>query len=111
VGQPSLVLVCLWWHDLRYPTCVLLFNGRWIADECCVIAIYIPGFNTKVFYQSPIDWEWGIVAGLSLVFVIYCELWKLARPIMYKRWEEPLQVLDVEQEITKQIKEEEKARE
>jgi len=80
------------------------------ADCFFLSAIYIPKFNTKVFYQSPIDWEWGIVIALSLVYVVYCELWKLARPTMYKRWEEPLVAADVE-EITKETKEEEKARE
>lgn len=53
-----------------------------------VLPIYIPGFNTRVFYQKGISWEWGIVVGMSLVFVLWCELWKLlCRRPLYRRWE------------------------
>ncbi|KAF9569016.1 sodium transport ATPase [Agrocybe pediades] len=51
-----------------------------------VLPIYIPGFNTKVFYQSGIGWEWGVVVGMSLVFLVTCELWKIARRPLFKRW-------------------------
>jgi magnesium-transporting ATPase (P-type) len=53
-----------------------------------VLPIYIPVFNRRVFYQGPISWEWGLVIGLSLLFVVWCELWKLMRPTFYKRWEQ-----------------------
>ncbi|GLB44749.1 putative cation transport ATPase (P-type) (TC 3.A.3) family protein [Lyophyllum shimeji] len=53
-----------------------------------VLPIYIPGFNTRVFYQKGISWEWGIVVGMSLVFVIWCEVWKLfCRRPLYRRWQ------------------------
>ncbi|KAF5379843.1 hypothetical protein D9615_005799 [Tricholomella constricta] len=53
-----------------------------------VLPIYIPGFNSRVFYQSGISWEWGIVVGMSIVFVVWCEVWKLfCRKRLYKRWE------------------------
>lgn len=52
-----------------------------------VLPIYIPGFNHRVFYQKPISWEWGIVVGMSLVFVLWCEIWKLCfRKPLYARW-------------------------
>ena len=40
------------------------------------ITIYVPVLNTQVFYQGPIDWEWGIVFGMTIVFVVSAELWK-----------------------------------
>ncbi|PBL01595.1 potassium/sodium eff [Armillaria gallica] len=51
-----------------------------------VLPIYIPGFNSSVFYQRGISWEWGIVFGMTLIFLIGCELWKLARRPLLKRW-------------------------
>lgn len=51
-----------------------------------VLPIYIPSFNSRVFYQAPIGWEWGLVVGMSLAFVVGCELWKLVRPLALKRW-------------------------
>ncbi|RXW14101.1 hypothetical protein EST38_g11756 [Candolleomyces aberdarensis] len=52
-----------------------------------VLPIYIPGFNRKVFYQGPIGWEWGLVIGFSIVFIVWCEVWKILRRPLYKRWE------------------------
>jgi Na+-exporting ATPase len=49
-------------------------------------AIYIPVFSNRVFYQSGITWEWGIVFGMSIAFLIWCEMWKLIRRPLYKRW-------------------------
>lgn len=51
-----------------------------------VLPIYIPGFNTSVFYQRDICWEWGIVFGMTILFVIGCELWKIARRRLLKCW-------------------------
>ncbi|PPQ92400.1 hypothetical protein CVT25_008750 [Psilocybe cyanescens] len=51
-----------------------------------VLPIYIPGLSTKVFYQSGIGWEWGVVVGMSVAFFIWCEIWKVARKPLYKRW-------------------------
>ncbi|KAF9457771.1 sodium transport ATPase, partial [Collybia nuda] len=66
---------------------VLLFSvfGGMIS---VVIPIYVPGFNTRVFYQTGISWEWGIVIGMSVIFVVWCEIWKLfIRKPLYRRWE------------------------
>ncbi|PPQ72985.1 hypothetical protein CVT24_000298 [Panaeolus cyanescens] len=51
-----------------------------------VLPIYTPGFSTKVFYQSGISWEWGIVIAASVVFIIWIEIWKMIRLPLYKRW-------------------------
>lgn len=52
-----------------------------------VLPIYIPGFNNKVFYQKPIGWEWGLVVGMTIAFIAWCELWKVLRKPLYRRWE------------------------
>ncbi|KAI0093721.1 sodium transport ATPase [Irpex rosettiformis] len=41
------------------------------------LCIYVPGLNDHVFYQKGITWEWGVVIGMTLVFVGSMEAWKL----------------------------------
>lgn len=48
------------------------------------LAIYVPGLNTRVFYQSGITWEWGLIFGMTLVFVVSAELWKMF--VRRKEW-------------------------
>ena len=55
----------------------ILFWSVVIGCASVPIAIHVPGLNTKVFYQSGITWEWGIVFGMTLVFIIAAELWKI----------------------------------
>ncbi|THU82747.1 sodium transport ATPase [Dendrothele bispora CBS 962.96] len=55
----------------------VLFWSVVLGAASVPIAIYIPGFNTKVFYQSGITWEWGIVVGLTVLYIVFCELWKV----------------------------------
>jgi P-type Na+/K+ transporter len=64
-------------------------------DYAPYTAIYIPRFNDRAFYQAPITWEWGLVAGMTIAFVIWCELWKLIRKPLYKRWDYGLVKVDV----------------
>ncbi|KAG7088990.1 hypothetical protein E1B28_012936 [Marasmius oreades] len=54
----------------------VLFWAVILGSASVPIAIYVPVLNTKVFYQGPIGWEWGVVAGMTLVFVVSAELWK-----------------------------------
>ncbi|RXW25273.1 hypothetical protein EST38_g541 [Candolleomyces aberdarensis] len=54
-----------------------------------VLPIYIPGFNNRVFYQAAIGWEWGLVVGMSIVFIVWCEIWKILRKPLYRRWTPP----------------------
>lgn len=76
-----------------------LFIIRWSFCFPCssfsYAAIYIPGFNNRVFYQGPITWEWGLVAAMTIGFIIWCELWKLIRKPLYKRWDYGLVKVDV----------------
>ena len=43
--------------------------------------IYIPEVNLRVFKHKAIGWEWGLVLGLTFVYVVVIESWK-----GYKRW-------------------------
>ena len=41
--------------------------------------VYIPTLNTKVFKHMGISWEWGVVIGMTVVFVLGIELWKFIK--------------------------------
>ncbi|KAF2178374.1 Na+-exporting ATPase [Zopfia rhizophila CBS 207.26] len=49
--------------------------GALIVFPC----VYIPGFNTTVFKQKPITWEWALSVGAVVVFVAGMESWKLLK--------------------------------
>ncbi|CAA7264368.1 unnamed protein product [Cyclocybe aegerita] len=68
---------------LANPTLLLAVLGGIVTT---VLPIYVPGFSNKVFYQSGITWEWGIVLGMTIVYILWCEVWKLLRKPLYKRW-------------------------
>jgi hypothetical protein len=55
----------------------ILFWSVVIGCASVPLAIYVPGLNTRVFYQSGITWEWGIIAGMTLVFIASAEMWKI----------------------------------
>ncbi|KAJ7102431.1 sodium transport ATPase [Mycena belliarum] len=66
----------------------VLFWSVILGMVTILLPIYIPSFNTRVFYQSAISWHWGLVIGMTLVFIAGCEIWKLARKPLYARMEE-----------------------
>lgn len=49
-------------------------------------AVYVPTLNTRVFYQAPIGWEWGVVFAMVIVFIVWCEVWKIVRGPLYRRF-------------------------
>lgn len=38
--------------------------------------IYIPVLNTKVFKHKGLTWEWGVVAGCVVMYIVLLEVWK-----------------------------------
>ncbi|KAJ8468494.1 hypothetical protein ONZ45_g17219 [Pleurotus djamor] len=69
-----------WWANQ-----VLLWSVV-IGMVSVVLPLYIPVLNTRIFYQTGIGWEWGLVIGMTLMFVAWSEVWKLIRKDLYKRW-------------------------
>lgn len=41
--------------------------------------IYIPVLNESVFRHAPISWEWGIVFGFVVAFLLFADIWKFAK--------------------------------
>ncbi|KAI0312394.1 hypothetical protein OF83DRAFT_660871 [Amylostereum chailletii] len=54
----------------------VLFWAVTLGMASVPLAIYIPGLNDEVFFQEGISWEWGLVVGMTVVFVSWVELWK-----------------------------------
>ncbi|KAJ8516397.1 hypothetical protein ONZ45_g6285 [Pleurotus djamor] len=73
-----------WWSNQ------VLFWSVIAGMASVVIPIYVPTLNTRVFYQRGITWEWGLVVGMTLLFVAWSEFWKVVRKPLYRRWETPL---------------------
>jgi Na+-exporting ATPase len=71
------------WVDM-WMNKVLLFSVLGVTVST-LLPIYVPGFNDKAMYQGPIGWEWGLVFGMTVLFVVYAEVWKIARKPLYKR--------------------------
>ncbi|KAG8736320.1 hypothetical protein FRC10_009461 [Ceratobasidium sp. 414] len=55
----------------------ILFCSVVIGRASVPLTIYVPGLNTRVFYQSGITWEWGLIVGMSLAFIASAEMWKI----------------------------------
>ncbi|CAE6436301.1 unnamed protein product [Rhizoctonia solani] len=55
----------------------ILFWSVVIGCASVPLAIYVPGLNTRVFYQKGITWEWGLIIGMTLVFIASAEMWKI----------------------------------
>ena len=41
--------------------------------------VYIPGLNRNVFKHTNISWEWGVIIGMSIVYVVGIECWKAVK--------------------------------
>jgi len=47
--------------------------------------VHIPVINNKVFLVNGLGWEWGIVFGMILVYLVTTELWKLGKRVYFRR--------------------------
>jgi len=47
--------------------------------------IYIPVINDYVFKHAPITWEWAIIFIGTIIYILYCELWKWVKRIYRRR--------------------------
>lgn len=46
---------------------------------CFGVFLYVPNVAIKGFYMMGITWEWGLIAALSIVFVLYGEVYKFLK--------------------------------
>lgn len=51
----------------------------------CIICLYVPVLNTRVFRHKGIDWEWGMVIASCLLYMAITEIWKFFKRILLRR--------------------------
>lgn len=61
--------------------------------------IYIPRLSDVAFQVKGISWEWGIVFGMVLVYLVVAELYKLAKRRFKKRESGGRQMTTKEKEL------------
>ena len=75
------------WVQRYFSVFSTLYSNRFLFWACITgfivvfPLIYIPEVNLRVFKHREIGWEWGLVVGLTAVYVMVIESWKA-----YKRW-------------------------
>ncbi|KAJ1983018.1 hypothetical protein H4R34_001528 [Dimargaris verticillata] len=81
-----------WWKELGFVEGFkeYFLSNRYLAwsigIECLTIfpVLYIPTLNTVVFKHKSISWEWGIVVISIILFLVFSELYKLAKRTFLK---------------------------
>ncbi|KAI6899952.1 Na(+)/Li(+)-exporting P-type ATPase [Hortaea werneckii] len=64
-------------------------------------AVFIPVVNKTVFRHLPLTWEWALVFGSSVLFVVLVEAWKAAKRVKRSRDERKRQVVNTEKQVEK----------
>jgi len=64
-------------------------------------AVFIPVVNKTVFRHLPLTWEWALVFGSSILFVVLVEAWKAAKRVKRSRAERKRQVVNTEKQVEK----------
>lgn len=70
-GQAGPVQFCRDLYDNRF-----LFWAVSIGMVSVFLTVNIPVVNTQFFKHTAISWEWGLVVGFTVVFVVGMETWK-----------------------------------
>ena len=60
----------------KHPKNKFLFYAVAVGIVTLLPTFYVPQMQ-KVFYHAPIDWEWGLVVGGSLIFILASEAYKV----------------------------------
>ncbi|KAI8096277.1 potassium/sodium efflux P-type ATPase [Halteromyces radiatus] len=67
------------WKALTTKQNYYLHGSTIFGFSIMFVALYVPVLNTEVFRHAPIDWEWGMVAASTLVYIAFAEGWKWLR--------------------------------
>jgi potassium/sodium efflux P-type ATPase len=69
----------------RFPLFKDLYNNRFLFWAVAIgfvsvfPTVYIPYLNRDVFKHTAISWEWGVVVGMTVVYVVGIEMWKYVK--------------------------------
>ncbi|KAK3318016.1 hypothetical protein B0H66DRAFT_221479 [Apodospora peruviana] len=71
--------------ESSFPLFKDLYNNRFLFWAVAIGAlsvfptVYIPYLNRDVFKHTDISWEWGVVIGMTIVYVLGIEAWKFTK--------------------------------
>jgi len=71
--------------ESRFPLFKDLYNNRFLFWAVLIglvsvfPTVYIPYLNRDVFKHTSISWEWGVVIGMTIVYVFGIEAWKYVK--------------------------------
>ena len=51
--------------------------------------LFVPYLNTEIFKHEGVTWEWGLAAGMAIVFMLLSELWKVGKRYVLEREPQP----------------------
>lgn len=69
----------------RFPLFKDLYNNPFLFWAVAIgfvsvfPTVYIPYLNRDVFKHTAISWEWGVVFGMTIIYVLGMELWKYVK--------------------------------
>ena len=69
-------------HDI--PVCRILPRSYQFLTLAFRI-LYIPAVNDRIFQLSGLTWQWGLVFGQLVVYIVAAELYKLSKRVYYHR--------------------------
>ncbi|KAK4130080.1 potassium/sodium eff [Trichocladium antarcticum] len=71
--------------ESRFPLFKDLYDNRFLFWAVVIGAlsvfptVYIPYLNRDVFKHTSISWEWGVVVGMTIIYVVGIEAWKYTK--------------------------------
>ena len=71
--------------DRKFPLFQDLYENQFLFWSVVIAAasvfpvVYIPVLNTSVFKHTSISWEWGVVIGFTILYVVGVEAWKFVK--------------------------------
>jgi magnesium-transporting ATPase (P-type) len=71
--------------ESRFPLFKDLYNNKFLFWAVAIglvsvfPTVYIPYLNRHVFKHTSISWEWGVVIGMTILYVFGIETWKFTK--------------------------------
>lgn len=88
-------------YTVRHPRLSVFFmkwfDNKWICGSCIIGTllffpiVYIDSIAHNIFIHDEINWEWGVIGIAVGVFLFLCEMYKVAKNLLF-----PIQAIEVE---------------
>lgn len=71
--------------DRKFPLFHDVYENKFLFWSVVIAAVsvfpvvYIPVLNESVFKHTAISWEWGVVVGFTILYVVGVEMWKFVK--------------------------------